>query len=471
MAARFAVATVDNREDPAHGDVGRFLPGDALGPAQVLVATEHVPVPFRIGNAAVSYVAYIEQFFCPVGLAVLYPHPGSHLAGGKVVGAIVALAVISGGIVAMRRRCPYLLVGWLWYLGMLLPVIGLVQAGSQAMADRYTYLPQIGLGIALAWAVAQRARSRLRRSWLYGVASAILLMALLGCAWHQASYWRDTATLWSHTLDCTTANYIAHNNLGVALHERGEVNKAMDQFNKALQVKPDYGESHYNLAFVLKRQGRTAEAIAQLQAAINSDPNYFEAHKSLALAFAGQGRFAEAVEHYRAALGIHPEDAEVHNNLGNALYHLRSIDEAITHYRQALKIMPNYAEAHNNLGNALLGQGRLDEAIRHCRRAVEIKPDYAEAHNNLGVALKENGQIDEAIAQYRQALKIRPDYAGAHNNLGALLGQQGKLDEAIVHFRKALQSDPRHEGRGGTSISPCGSRCRAQRFFAVEGGG
>src|SRR3972149_5843265 len=169
-----------------------------------------MPLSLRMGNAVISYVAYLGQLFYPAGLALALPFPESDLPMWKVMGALLVLAAICGGVVALRRRCPYLLVGWLWYLGMLLPVIGLIQVGKQAMADRYTYLPQIGLCITLAWGVAQFTQSLPYRSSGWGVASALAVAALLGCAWRQTSYWHDSETLWTHTLACTSKNYLAH---------------------------------------------------------------------------------------------------------------------------------------------------------------------------------------------------------------------------------------------------------------------
>src|SRR3972149_3559607 len=219
--------------------------------SEVIADDEHMPLSLRIGNAVISYVAYLVQLFYPAGLAVLYPHPWSGLPMWKVAGALLLLAAICGGVVALRRRCPYLLVGWLWYLGMLLPVIGLVQVGLQAMADRYTYLTQIGLCIAFAWGVAQFTRSWPYRGWVCGIASVLALATLLGCAWLQTSYWHDSETLWTHTLACTSRNFVVHNNLGNALAKVGRLKEAVENYEQALELKSNYHEAHNNLGVAL----------------------------------------------------------------------------------------------------------------------------------------------------------------------------------------------------------------------------
>ena len=411
-----------------------------------IAATEQVPLAVRLGNAAVSYVAYLVQFFYPVDLAVLYPFPTSGLPIEKVAAATFVLAAISGGGVIWRRRCPYLLVGWLWYLGMLIPVIGLVQVGYQAMADRYTYLPEIGVTIALAWGASDLARSWPHRGWVGGVASAVALAALMGCAWQQTGYWRDSETLWNHTLASTRRNHIAHYNLGVALDHLGRIDEAMSQYRKALEVKPDYVDARMNLGVDLASRGQTDEAIAAYRETIRLAPQFATAHNNLGVALAGVGQIDEAILQYQKTLELDPGFAEAYNNLGNALAVLGQLDEAIADYDQALKRLPDYAEAHNNRGSALLRQGRTADAAAEFGRAVTIKPNYAEAHHNLGVALEAVGRTDEAMSQFQEALNIRPNYAEAHNALGAILGRQGRLAEAIVHFRKVLEANPNHEG-------------------------
>ena len=336
--------------------------GEAVSPVDA------IPLSSRIANALVSYVAYIGNFFYPAGLAVFYPHPESGLPIWKVVAAALALAGISAAALAWRRRFPYLFVGWFWYLGMLVPVIGLVQVGSQAMADRYTYLPQIGLCLAVTWGVAQLAASWPHRRWVCGVASALVVLVLMGCAWRQTSYWRDSETLWTHTLACTARQL------------------CRPQQPRRRPGRPRTG----------RRGHRPLSEGAGNQARLRRGPQQPRQRPGETA-----DRSTRPSPITRRRWKSSPTTPKAHNNLGIALAGRGQVDAAIAHYQKALEIKPDYAEAHNNLGNALAGRGQVDAAIAHYRKALEIKPDYAEAHNNLGIALEARGQTDEAIAHYQ----------------------------------------------------------------------
>lgn len=354
-----------------------------LAQSQALQAAEHLPARWRIANAAASYVAYLGQYFLPVNLAALYPHPVDRLSLARVAWAFLVLALITAAALSARKTRPFFLVGWLWYLGMLVPVIGLIQAGQQAMADRYTYLPQIGLCIALAWGLASAAAAwpALHR---YLIGGAVLsLVSLMACACRQTSYWRDSESLWRHTLACTSDNYVAHNNLGLVLASSGRADEAILHYHAGLRINPDFAELHNNLGVLL----------------------------------AARGRGGEAITHYRYALRIMPDSADVLNNLGLALAGRGQADEAIAQYRKALAICPDHAESQNNLGNALLARGQLDTALNHYRLAVQSDPGLAAARNGLGVALLEKGEVAAAIVQFEKAVELRPDFGEARANL------------------------------------------------------
>jgi tetratricopeptide (TPR) repeat protein len=355
-----------------------------------VISTDDLSLSARVANALVSYVSYLGQFLCPAGLAVFYPHPKDGLPLWQIIGAFLALAAVSAAALAWRRRCPYLLVGWLWYLGMLVPVIGLVQVGSQAMADRYTYLAQIGLYLAVVWGLMDFAKTSADRRWACGAASLLAVAVLGGCAWRQASHWKDSEALWSHAVDCSSDNFVAHNSYGLVLADLGRVEEAMAHFEKALRIRPGYAEAHSNLGAAL----------------------------------AARGKFDKAMPHFQTALELRRDLAEVHYNLGVAWASGGQVEKAIPCFEKALEIKPAYAKAHNNLGRVLADRGEVDEAITHFRQAVEIKPGFAEAHNNLGTALAGRGEVAEAIAHYQAALEIRPDLVEARRNLDILLGQR-----------------------------------------------
>ncbi len=409
---------------------------------KALQSFERFSLPVRLGNAVISYVVYLGQMFWPTGLAVLYPFTARDIGFLAVVLSLVLLGGISAGVFILCRRRPYFLTGWLWYLIMLVPVIGIVQVGFQARADRYTYLPQIGLYVWLTWAAAEGcAGRRYRRVVLGGLATGILA-ALMYCARAQTAYWRNSETLWTHTLACTSDNIVALNNFGYDLRQKGKVDEAVVHFQKALEIKPDYAEAHINLGDALLQKGNVDEAVVHFQKALEIMPDYAEAHNNLGNALFQKGKVDEAIAHYQMALQIIPNFAKAHISLGNALFQKGKVDEAITHYQTALQIKPDFAEAHNILGNALLKMGKVDEAITQYQQALQIKPDYAEARINLGNALLQSGEVDKAVAQYQQALQIKPDYAEAHINLGNALLQKGKVDEAIARYQMALQIKP-----------------------------
>jgi Flp pilus assembly protein TadD len=348
---------------------------------------EQISLPLRVGNALISYVAYLGQMFWPAGLAVFYPFTAKSVGVSEVVLSLVLLAGISTGVFILRRRCPYFLTGWLWYLIMLVPVIGIVQVGSQARADRYTYLPQIGLYLMLAWGVAEGCAGWRHRRAVLGGFAAIILVVLVFCARTQTSCWRNSESLWTHAIACTSDNYIGHNNLGNALLKEGKVDEAIAHFQKVLQIKPGGAEAHNNLGNALLQKGNLDEAIT----------------------------------HFQKALEINPDSAQAHNNLGNVLLKKGRVDEAIIHYQTALQLMPNAVEAHINLGGALLQMGKADEAIVQYQTALEIKPGSLEAHINLGNALLQKGGAEEAITHFQKALQIKPDSLVILNNLAWLL--------------------------------------------------
>ena len=406
-----------------------------------VASLESVSISQRIARAAVLYVVYLGKSFWPVNLA-LYPAQGLE-SYWTAAGAGVLLALVTAGAL-WGARCGqrWLAVGWFWYLGALAPTIGLVQVGAQVMADRFLYLPQIGVCAAVAWGAAHAAGFWHSRRWVFAVVAALALAGLIACAWQQTSYWRGSEQLWSHALICDSNNGIAHDNLGRVLADRGEIDEAITHYRRALEIQPDHAGAHNNLGLALVRRGRIDEAISHYRRALAINPEFAGAANNLGIVLASRGEVDEAIAHYRRALEIQPELAEAHNNLGRALASRGQVDEAIAHYRQALEIRPELAEAHNNLGRALAGRGKVDEAIAHYRQALEIKSDYADAHNNLGLALAARGQVDEAVEHYRRALEIQPDFAEAHNNLALAEAHRGRFDEAIVHFQKTLEFMP-----------------------------
>jgi tetratricopeptide (TPR) repeat protein len=403
---------------------------------------QQLPFSWRIGNAIVSYASYLGQLFCPTHLAVFYPHPGANLPAWKILVAVIILASVSTAALAYRRRYPYLLIGWLWYLGMLVPVIGLVQTGSQARADRYTYLSEIGLCMALAWGAVAILRARSYRGWPVAVTSALVLAILTVRAWQQTCCWCDSESLWRSAVAAVPRNGLAHCKLADALARQHRFAEAMTQYQEAVDVDPTIAEAHNNFGFALASRGQLDEAIRQYEAALAIDPYYAEAHNNLGLTLAARGRIDQARDHYQKALENHRDYADAHNNLGLTLAALGQIDQAIAHYQQAVEINPDFAQAHNNLGIAWARHGQFGKAVGCFQRALDIQPDFAEGHSNLGLVFASRGRIDQARDHYQKALLINPNFAEAHYNLALVLQAQGKLKEAIDHLQQAVKIRP-----------------------------
>jgi tetratricopeptide (TPR) repeat protein len=388
--------------------------------AGAVEAVENLPLGARSGNALISYCRYLGKLFWPTDLAVYYPHPGQWppgkvlLAGGLVLGLSVLLFV-------MRRRAPFLLMGWLWFVGTLVPAIGLVQVGSHAMADRYTYIPSLGVLILASWGAYE-----LTRRWHYGVmalsvAGSAAIVLCLALTRQQLGHWQDSGTLFRHALAVTENNQIAHKAFGDALDEQGQTEEAIRQYQEALRLKPGYADAHNNLANALLKQGRIDEAIRQFQEALRLKPDHANAHNNLGDALLKKGQIDEAIRQYQEVIRLKPDSADAHNDLGDALLKKGQIDEAIRQFQEAIRLKPDYVDAHNNLGVALGMKGQIDEAMRQFQETIRLKADHAEAHNNLGIALGKKGQTDEAIHQYQEALRLKPDYADARRNLDAVL--------------------------------------------------
>jgi tetratricopeptide (TPR) repeat protein len=380
------------------------------------------PFGFRIANALVSYVAYLGNLVWPTDLAVFYPYRGS-ISVVQWLGAFVVLAGVSGVLIWAGRRWRYLTVGWLWFMGTLVPVIGLIQVGEQSMADRFTYIPAIGIFIMVVWGVAE-----LTSDWRHGhVQRAIVACAVsLGCivgSWFQTTYWQNSVTLFQHALDVTKDNYLAHINLGEALELQGHTEKAIPHYEEALRIRPHYYLALYNLGSALGKQGRLEKAEGFLREALTIEPTNADAHSTLGFILTKRGTMEEAIEHLNKALAINPEHAAAYNNLGTAFYRQGKLSQALDQYRKVLTIEPRHREAANNVGIMLMKQGKRNEAIEQFREVLKFHPDFAEAHNDLAIVLAVQGRKDEAIEQFREVIRIDPTYPDAQNKLNFLLNQ------------------------------------------------
>jgi protein O-mannosyl-transferase len=336
--------------------------------AQSEIPTDVLGFSRRLAGALVAYVVYIGRLFYPADLTVLYPYPAS-LPSWEVCGSALLLAVITAAAVVRRRKDPYLLVGWLWYLGMLVPVIGLVQVGRQATADRYTYLPHIGLCVAIAWTVDRIARRWPGRVWIAGPAAAAIAV-LTFCARQQTEYWHNSETLWKHATECTEDNVPAHANLAAAYAAQGHLDRAAAEYRAALAIRPRDLDANNNLGNVLARQGHPDEAF----------------------------------RYFHAALAIDPHCAAAHCNLADLLMRRAQPDEASDHYRQAAELLPNVVSVRCRWADALARQGRLDDAMEQLQQASKLGSGDPLVFDGIATLHAAGNRFSDAIAAARQAL-------------------------------------------------------------------
>jgi Flp pilus assembly protein TadD len=412
-----------------------------IGQQKAMASLHALPVDARIANALVSYVKYIGMMVWPVDLAVFYPHPHRQPAW-LVLGAALALAVATFLILRKTNRFPYLGVGWLWYLGTLFPVIGLFQAGPQELADRFTYVPMIGILIMAAWGIPDALRDWGRRKIALGSLSGVVILACAVLAWAQVRLWRDSVTLFGHTLRVTTGNYITHNNMGTALSDQGKTEEAIAHYRSALRIAPRYVKAWNNLGIAYEASDRSARAIEAYREALRLDPNDAETLSNLGSAYGKTGQSAKAIEAIGQALRIAPTFDEAWNNLGNAYLGNGETDKAIEALQKAIRINSRHAKAWNNLGIAYAEAGRTDEAIDAFQRCLQIKPGQADVWSNLAFAYRKHGRSVRAIEAYRAALRINPRYVKALFGLGTALAESGRAGEVEEIQRKLRTLDP-----------------------------
>jgi tetratricopeptide (TPR) repeat protein len=390
------------------------------------VSTNHIPLAWRVGNAAVACMIYIVQMVWPLHLAPFYPHPAdgqfapgviNQLPAWQIVLAIVAIIGISIAAVLRRRERPYAFTGWFWYLVMLGPVIGIVQVGVQAHADRYTYLPQIGLYVLVSWSVAHLIVSWRASRIILTAAAAILLMGLTWIARAQVRYWHDSETLWKHSLAVTEDNDFPHYGLGDVYFARGELDKAIAEFRLALDLRPNSPYAHNDIGLVLTKMGRPDEAVDHFNAAIRILPILPTAHYNLGNALLQKGQTSGAIKEFEQQLALQPDDAAAHCDLATALVHQGQFGQAIAQYQKAIELRPDYADAYYNLGNCYLQQGDPEKAIKQYEQALKLSPRLVEARNNLATILSQKGEIERAISEWEEAIRVQPDNIDALNNL------------------------------------------------------
>ncbi|MCA9077482.1 MAG: tetratricopeptide repeat protein [Planctomycetaceae bacterium] len=372
---------------------------------------ERYTLPVRVMNAILVYCLYLCQTVWPTNLAAIYPHPLDEISRPAVIVSGLSLVVVTVAVVTQWRKRPYLPVGWFWYLGTLVPVIGLVQVGGQQMADRYTYFPIIGVLIAMTWWIASVAPNSWQSPFVAGPFAIVLIIAAIILARQQVKVWKDTESLWAHTLRVTEKNAAAHFSMGLVRNQQKRFDEAVQHFEKSVAIDPFNHKAHCDLGLACYRQGKLDEAIA----------------------------------HYRRSLELQPTYVTALTNLGIALLRINQPKESLKLLSRATEIEPDNVNAHAILGSVLMQLDRPDQAIEHFRQTVTLSPSDGRAQFQLAVLLHAKGELDAARAGYETALRINPQNADAHYRLGALLLQKNEQQLAAQHLQMALKLNPGHQ--------------------------
>jgi Flp pilus assembly protein TadD len=420
-----------------------------------LPSLERLSLAARLQNVAVSYVVYLGRALHPADLAPFYPHRGASLPVGPAVAAAVLLLAMTAGVLRIARRVPYLAVGWLWYLGTLVPVIGLVQIGSHAQADRYTYVPLVGLFVAVSWSVAGLAR-RWHCERAAAFVAGLVLVSLMMTSWAQVHAWHDDIRLWQHTLAATGGSGLAHHNLADALLRQGDIEKAVFHFRKAVRQVPRSADAHHSLGRVLLLQGKVDEAESEFRLALGLNPSLAVAHNSLGAVLRSRGESAAAMAEFREALRLDPSLARVQNNLGLAFGEQGQWEQAVTCFRQAVALRPWEAEFHRELAFALRRQGRVEDSAVEYQESLRLDPRWPKSltvstwvlatrpdpvGQNSKDALRQAQQVCQATGD--QDPRVLDALAAAH-------AQNRQFSEAVAVARKA---QARAAAAGQTALS------------------
>jgi len=362
----------------------------------------------RCANAVVAYALYFKRIFLPVNLAVYYPHPGEEFSWSAVLLAGTVLVVVSTLALWQWRRHPYLLVGWLWFLGTLVPVIGLVQVGQQQMADRFIYMPLLGPLVAVVWFAGSFVGRRDERRLPLMAAAAVVVLVAAVMAGEQTAHWENQLTVFRHAAAVTRDNYLAYVNIG---------------------------------AYLLHAH-RYDEAIEPLRQAEMIDPENTAVHNNLGMALRDSGQIDEGIEHFRRAIAIDPANDTAHNHWGMALYAQGHVDEAITKFEKAMELDPESLVAALNLGYIHHALGRNEQSIRYFEKVLDINPHYTDARINLAMVLREEGRLDDAAHEFRTLVDEAPKQPLAHLELARTVEALGLRGEAVQHYQQALALDP-----------------------------
>lgn len=457
--------------------ISSIITFDAQRCGGAIVDIHFLPIQKRIYNAIVSYAGYIEKMFWPSKLAVIYPYPLNDkiqvlkLAAGA--GVLILLSII---LIVLLRKYRYLTAGWLWYLGTLVPVIGLVQVGKQSMADRYTYVPLIGLFIMIGWAAADLSEKRRHQKVVLGLISVITICVLSIITTFQIRYWHDSISLFEHAVKVTKNNDIAYSNLGSAFGKAGRNEEALSVLLKGMEIQPKNLNIYYSLGVIYTNMGRYGDAIEIRKKIVKIKPDDFKILNDLAANYVLTGNYKAAIEACRRAIELKPDYAEAYYTMGCAYQQTGSFREATEAYEKAIKLEPSLIGSYYNLADIYRQTGRSDEAIKIVenimrdysgneeayynlgliygqtgnyqkavdafKKAIEIKKDYSDVYFNLGLAYDKLKRYEDEAEAYKQVIKLKPDHIDAYYNMGLAYGNMGQDKQAAEAFREVVRISP-----------------------------
>jgi protein O-mannosyl-transferase len=362
----------------------------------------------RVTNAMVSYLEYLEKMIWPRGLSIFYPHPGNTLAEWKGILCCIALVGISIISIRLIRKAPYFAIGWFWYLGTLVPVIGIVQVGRQAIADRYAYIPLVGIFIIVAWGVPELLSKWRYKERVLSVSAGIIIFALLITTWKQVSHWKNSVTIFQHAIKVTDIKHPyfveVYNNLGAALFAEGKNEEAISHYKTALELSPNFVLSHYNLGDALFAQGKNSEAISQYKLAIKSNPDFTDAYNNLGNVLFAEGKNEEAISYYKTALELKSDSADTHYNLGIVLLQKGNTSEAISQFKKVIELKPNFVEVYINLSFIYLNKRNFKLSLKTLNTLESINPDHPILHYNFSCYYALLGNIPKGIDSLKKAI-------------------------------------------------------------------
>ena len=416
----------------------------SLKTINVVVSSDAVPLTLRLTNAVVSYIRYLYKMILPINLAVYYPFPKS-IPLWQVAGSIVLLLLITVIVIKCLKDKPYIALGWFWFLGTLVPVIGLIQGGLwPALADRFAYVPLIGIFISITWGLGE-VSERLKYNKLFLIIpGALILITFSLISKKQLTYWEDDFSLFMHTKKVTTENAMTNYILGNILKDRGQIDQAILSYREALRITPNEPEFHVLIGVLLSKKGEKFKAFDHFSKAVLLKPDYFDAQCSLAASFFDKGNTESAIKHYLHALKLEPGSEEAMINLGNAYLASDQTDKAKLYYNKVFPLNIHAEKAYYHLAVVAEKMGDTTDAIKNYRLALNIEPEYLEAHNNLAIIFINKGQIHNGLYHFKEALRINPDYKNAQENLATISNSPviKKVKSNISKLKTAIGKSP-----------------------------